>query len=144
MWDGRDDQVRVRFKENTATTYTLLLEGSHVGQEYGLDRDYYVVIDHRGIVRYRTPDGGSLGSRFDEASIRAAIETALDELALELAEAAEEEQGEITAVLGEQVLPGTFAWIINYPNPFNASTAIHFNLARARSVSLDVYDEQGQ
>lgn len=85
MYDGRADQVRIQFKENTGTTYPLLLEASLVGQEYGLGKDFYMVVDHRGIVRYRTPDGVGLGSRFNERSIRAAIEESLEDLAEEQA-----------------------------------------------------------
>ena len=83
MYDGRADQVRIQFKENTGTTYPLLLEASSVGQEYGLGRDFYMVIDHRGVVRYRTLDGVGLGSRFNESSIRTAIEESLEDLAEE-------------------------------------------------------------
>ena len=81
MYDGRADQVRIQFKENTGTTYPLLLEASSVGQEYGLGKDFYMVIDHRGVVRYRTSDGVGLGSRFNERSIRTAIEESLEDLA---------------------------------------------------------------
>ena len=136
MYDGRVDQVRIQFKENTGTTYPLLLEASSVGPLYGLGRDFYMVIDHRGIVRYRTTDGVGLGARFDEASIRAAIAEALDELA--------QEQAVATAVAEEEGVPDAFGWMINYPNPFNASTAIHFNLAQAKPVTLDIYDVRGQ
>ena len=47
---------------------------------YGLRRDFYMVVDHQGIVRYRTLDGVGLGSRFNEESIRTAIIEALDDL----------------------------------------------------------------
>ena len=83
MYDGRADQVRIQFKENTGTTYPLLLEASSIGQEHGLGKDFYMVIDHRGVVRYRTPDGVGLGSRFNESSIRTAIEESLEDLAEE-------------------------------------------------------------
>ena len=80
MYDGLASQVRIRFKASTGTTYPLLLEASPVGLEYGLRRDSYMVVDHQGIVRYRTLDGVGLGSRFNEESIRTAIIEALDDL----------------------------------------------------------------
>ncbi len=136
MYDGRADQVRIQFKENTETTYPLLLEASPIGPLYGLGRDFYMVIDHRGIVRYRTTDGVGLGSRFDGVSIRAAIVEALDELA--------QEQAASTSVVEEEAVPDAFGWIVNYPNPFNASTSVYFNIARAESVTLDIYDVRGR
>jgi len=42
------------------------------------------------------------------------------------------------------VVPTEFAMISNYPNPFNPSTTIRFNLTDASNVSLDVYNMLGQ
>jgi hypothetical protein len=174
VWDGRSTQVNANFKLGTSTTYPLLLDGSLVGRQYDLGRDYYVVIDHLGIVRYRTPDGGRLGTRLDDAAVRMAIAESLDDLDLALAveaqaaaetvaeaaaqaEAAEaaamaaeaaqaeaEMPADMTAVLGEEAVPGTSALIGNYPNPFNAGTAIRIQLAQAGPAILDVYDIQGR
>lgn len=159
VWDGRSTQVNANFKLGTSTTYPLLLDGSMVGRQYDLGRDYYVVIDHLGIVRYRTPDGGRLGTRLDDAAVRMAIAESLDDLDLALAveaqaaaeaaaEAAAQAEAEMpadmTAVLGEEAVPGTSALIGNYPNPFNAGTAIRIQLAQAGPAILDVYDIQGR
>ena len=155
VWDGRSTQVNANFKLGTSTTYPLLLDGSLVGRQYDLGRDYYVVVDHLGIVRYRTPDGGRLGTRLDDAAVRMAIAESLDDLDLALAveaqaaaEAAAQAEAEmpadVTAVLGEEAVPGTSALIGNYPNPFNAGTAIRIQLAQAGPAILDVYDIQGR
>lgn len=157
VWDGKPTQVNAHFKQGTGTTYPLLLDGSAVGRQYDMGRDYYVVIDHLGIVRYRTSDGGRLGARLDDAAVRAAIVESLDDLNLALAieaqaaEQAEAEaqdaaaaQADMTAVLGEESIPGTAALIGNYPNPFNAGTAIRFQLAHAGPAVLKVYDIQGR
>jgi hypothetical protein len=40
--------------------------------------------------------------------------------------------------------PSEFAVVGNYPNPFNPSTTIRFNLNEATNVSLDVYNMLGQ
>ena len=42
------------------------------------------------------------------------------------------------------VVPTQFAMVSNYPNPFNPSTTIRFNLTNASNVSLDVYNMLGQ
>ena len=53
--------------------------------------------------------------------------------------------GEWTAVLGEgEARPATFVLFGNYPNPFNASTLIHFALPISSTVTLKLYDSAGQ
>ncbi|MEE9554345.1 MAG: YCF48-related protein [candidate division Zixibacteria bacterium] len=44
----------------------------------------------------------------------------------------------------ESALPGEFALKGNYPNPFNASTTIRFELERETKVSLEIYDITGR
>ena len=45
---------------------------------------------------------------------------------------------------GEGVLPGAFALRGNYPNPFNPSTSIQFDLPEAATVTVDVFDLLGR
>ncbi len=53
--------------------------------------------------------------------------------------------GEYTSVEDDsEQIPNRFAMIGNYPNPFNASTVIEFNLAERGNVSLDIYNLSGQ
>lgn len=143
IWDARANQVDARFRQNAGTTYPLLLQGSSTACQYIMGRDRYIVIDHRGIVRYRTPATGRLGTSFDDMAIRSAITTSLDELKMALqadaqAAADMESGGDMTAV------PGSFALIGNYPNPFNANTEIRLQLAKAGPVALNIYDVQGR
>ena len=143
IWDARANQVDARFRQNTGTTYPLLLQGSSTASQYIMGRDRYIVIDHRGIVRYRTPATGRLGTSFDDMAIRSAITISLDELKMALqadaqAAADMESGGDMTAV------PGSFALIGNYPNPFNANTEIRLQLAKAGPVALNIYDVQGR
>jgi hypothetical protein len=42
------------------------------------------------------------------------------------------------------LLPRKFALLGNYPNPFNASTTVRFELSRAGMVELEVYNILGQ
>lgn len=41
-------------------------------------------------------------------------------------------------------VPNEFTMVSNYPNPFNPSTTIRFNLSEASNVTLDVYNMLGQ
>lgn len=44
----------------------------------------------------------------------------------------------------EQFLPKTFALHQNFPNPFNPTTTLHYDLPQADSVTLEVYDLAGK
>lgn len=108
-----------------------------MGNSYKLGRDYYVVVDHEGIVRYRS--NGSLGRRLDPPAIRASIEVAL--AALPIPEVEEEMQTDVREI--SMVLPEDFALEANYPNPFNAATTINFSLPTAGTASLRLYNSGG-
>ena len=50
----------------------------------------------------------------------------------------------VTAVLDDSVLPAAFSLSPNYPNPFNAGTAIRFGLPRPADIDLSVFNLAGQ
>ena len=107
---------------------------AHSGSWLGFNADYVCVLDQRLTVvvllnrDYEYPDNP-----------RIALQVAQSYLSV-----ADDEDGEMTAVLEAQSLPTSFGWLTNYPNPFNASTVIQFELAQADRVSLDIYDVQGR
>lgn len=44
----------------------------------------------------------------------------------------------------EEIVPGAFTLISNYPNPSNASTTIEFSLTKTENLTLSVYDLLGR
>ena len=142
--DGISQQVDLSFRQRTGTTYPLLLQASTVGTLYGFTQHNYAVIDHEGILRYRSM--GAVARRFNEQVIRQHIGRALDNLAATLAVGDKElEQLEATAGLEtSDGQPWNFELERNYPNPFNSGTVIPFSLSSETEVHLQVFDVLGR
>ena len=145
--DGISQQVDLSFRQRTGTTYPLLLQASTVGALYGFTQHNYAVIDHEGILRYRSV--GAVARRFNEQVIRQHIEEALYNLdaldAAILAGDKEREQLEATAGLEmSEGQPRNFELERNYPNPFNSGTVIPFSLSSETEVHLQVFDVLGR
>jgi peroxiredoxin len=75
VWDGPPSDVQRYFVDLTKTSYPVLLKGSHVGGQYGVDRGTYLVIDQEGTVRYVSP--GSTVDRFNDAAFAGVIRSLL-------------------------------------------------------------------
>lgn len=54
------------------------------------------------------------------------------------------EVNQYTSVDDEQIVPGNFYLSRNYPNPFNPSTTIRYEIANDGQISLIVYDVMGR
>ena len=52
--------------------------------------------------------------------------------------------GDLVALDEEVTLPGKFALHPNFPNPFNPTTMITYDLADASDVQLNIYDLMGR
>jgi hypothetical protein len=119
--DGISQQVDLSFRQRTGTTYPLLLQASTVGALYGFTQHNYAVIDHEGILRYRSV--GAVARRFNEQVIRQHIEEALDNLdAAILAGDKEREQLEATAGLEmSDGQPRNLSWRVITPIPLTAA-----------------------
>ncbi|MDE2735214.1 MAG: T9SS type A sorting domain-containing protein [Gemmatimonadota bacterium] len=142
--DGISRQVDLSFRQRTGTTYPLLLQASTVGALYGFTQHNYAVIDHEGILRYRSV--GAVARRFNEQVIRQHIERALNNLGAALVAGDKElEQLEATAELEmSDGQPRNFELERNYPNPFNSGTIIPFSLSSETEVHLQVFDILGR
>jgi hypothetical protein len=49
-----------------------------------------------------------------------------------------------TGITENEILPENIILLHNYPNPFNASTTISYNLAKQENVIIDIYDMLGR
>ena len=142
--DGISRQVDLSFRQRTGTTYPLLLQASTVGALYGFTQHNYAVIDHEGILRYRSV--GAVARRFNEQVIRQHIERALDNLGMVLL-AGDKEREQLAATAGPELSDGqprNFELEKNFPNPFNSGTVIPFSLSSATEVHLQVFDVLGR
>ncbi len=120
-WDGTKQFVE-NFRTSTTPSlnYPLLLNGSTTMQAYQLVHNYSTVIDQQGIIRYKA-------SGVNIQAIQQTIDGLLS-----------------TAIKNEPEIKKTFRLIGNYPNPFNPSTTIHFSLAKAQKIELQVFDSNGR
>ena len=142
--DGLSQQVDLSFRQRTGTTYPLLLQASAVGALYGFTQHNYAVIDHEGILRYRSV--GAVARRFNEQVIRQHIGWALDNLGSALL-AGDEELKRLEATAGLEVSDyqsRNFELERNYPNPFSSGTVIPFSLSSETEVHLQVFDVLGR
>jgi hypothetical protein len=78
---------------------------------------------------------GIAGSGANKGTVHAGSIFAIDDLSL---------SGTATAVTQQSTQPVAFALNQNFPNPFNPSTLIRYQLAGAGSVKLTVYDILGR
>ena len=142
--DGLSQQVDLSFRQRTGTTYPLLLQASIVGALYGFTQHNYAVIDHEGILRYRSM--GAVARRFNEEVIRQHIGWALDDSGATLV-VGDRELEQLDATAGLEVSDGqprNLELERNYPNPFNSSTVIPFSLSKETEVYLQIFDVLGR
>ncbi|UCE17147.1 MAG: hypothetical protein JSV84_09585 [Gemmatimonadota bacterium] len=77
LWNGSIQQVRSQYQQPYNITYPILINGSLLGETYGVSQDYYFIVDKGGIVQYRST--GGLGQRYDEDTVTDIIEGLLDD-----------------------------------------------------------------
>jgi len=49
-----------------------------------------------------------------------------------------------TSIAENEIMPENILLLTNYPNPFNASTTISYNLIKSTAVTIEIYDMLGR
>ena len=125
-WNGSLSQAQA-YVNSTGITYPLLTRAGKELNNYGITYDNYLVLDHQGIIRYSSADNGGLGQRYRINEITDTIRQYL-----------------LRTGLNSSEIPYDFNLSQNFPNPFNATTIIEYNLLTRGRVSLIVYDILGR
>lgn len=114
IWDGSVSLLNSLFINPTNSTYDFLPFGSGVGYLYGRGVSSFVVIGRDKVVKY-------VKAYYDEASLQAELDT-------------------LTSVEGEKpdVVPFDFKLYSNYPNPFNPTTTIEFEVKVREPADAEV------
>ena len=120
VWDGSETGVRY-FMEQTGITYPICMDASSIGSAYGVSNHYTVVVDQAGIIRYKT-------FGFDHSAVESVI------------------NGLLTTGIREpgEISPKEFRLYPGYPNPFNSTTRLTFDLPRSSSLVMTLFDLKGR
>lgn len=126
MWNGSVSQCN-SFISATGITYPMLrLAGSGgVGTDYSVSWDVGFVVDGDGVIVYRA-------NGFNLSAASAAVQAALNEL---------------SSPVGDLPSGGGFTLQAAYPNPFNPTTNIAFEIGDGvgrAAVQVDILDVRGR
>lgn len=122
QWNGSAFAVE-GFGDAGNTTFPLLTQGSAVGDDYGVDRQY-IIIDQEGIVRLVSSRHG-----FNATTHRSVINELLG--VMDMSETGAEQ-------------PNSFSLVRTWPNPFNGQLRARFELSEPASVGVSIYNLVGQ
>ncbi|MBN2011887.1 T9SS type A sorting domain-containing protein [candidate division KSB1 bacterium] len=135
VWNGSTTQMQNYVHgAGRNITYPIGIKGGTVGSQWGLDRSSYVIIDRAGMITYITPQSTNYTQRLTKHKTE--LVAKLDEL---IAETAVEPH--------ELPIPNGFRLQQNYPNPFQTSTVLRFDLglnANQQFTRLVIYDVLGR
>ena len=112
----------------------LLLNASQMASDYGQSYQTFAIIDHEGLIRFKT-------------TFLIPMDELRDEVLLALADIPpiEEETVETAVATSDQTsIPQAFSLAQNAPNPFNGETLIRFALPQPSQVELTIYNLLGQ
>ena len=136
-WDGTAEQVRTRWRLGKGVTMPLLLNASQMASDYGQSYQTFTIINHEGLIRFKTTFLIPMDELRDEVLLALADIPPIEEEVEEPVETAVETSDQ-TAV------PQAFSLAQNAPNPFNSNTVIRFALPQPSQVELAIYNLLGQ
>ena len=115
----------------------LLLNGAHMTIKYGQTYQTFAIIDHEGLIRFKTSFLIPMDELRDEVLLALADIPPIEEKVEEPVETAVEMSDQAS-------VPQAFALAQNAPNPFNSNTVIRFALPQPSQVELAIYNLLGQ
>lgn len=134
IWNGSNSQVQNYARgAGRNITFPLGLQASQVGNEYGLDRHSFVIVDAQGIIQYISPQSTPYTQRYErhKEEMMAKIEELIN----------------LTGVASRDNTPESFKLFQNSPNPFSETTKLSFELGadtQNQPIKLTVYDILGR
>ena len=137
MWDGTAEQVHTRWRLGKGVTMPLLLNASQMASDYGQSYQTFTIIDHEGLIRFKTTFLIPMDELRDEVVLALADIPPIEEEVVETVETAVETSDQAS-------VPQTFSLAQNAPNPFNGNTVIRFALPQPSQVELTIYNLLGQ
>ena len=137
MWDGTADQVHTRWRLGRGVTMPLLLNASYMASDYGQSYQTFTIIDHEGLIRFKTSSLIPMDELREEVVLALADLPPIEEEVVEVVETAVETSDQAS-------VPQAFTLAQNAPNPFNSNTVIRFALPQPSQVELTIYNLLGQ
>ena len=92
MWDGTEQQVYTRWRLGKGVTMPLLLNASQMASDYGQSYQTFTIIDHEGLIRFKTTSLIPMDELRDEVVLALADIPPLEEETEEAVEAVETEE----------------------------------------------------
>ena len=137
VWDGTAEQVHTRWRLGKGVTMPLLLNASQMASDYGQSYQTFAIIDHEGLIRFKTTSLIPIEELRDEVLLVLADIPPIEEEVVEVVETAVETSDQAS-------VPQAFSLAQNAPNPFNSNTVIRFALPQPSQVELTIYNLLGQ
>ena len=136
-WDGTAEQVHTRWRLGKGVTMPFLLNASQMASDYGQTYQTFAIIDHEGLIRFKTTSLIPMDELRDEVVLALADLPPIEEEVEEPVETAVETSDQAS-------VPQAFSLAQNAPNPFNSETVIRFALPQPSQVELAIYNLLGQ
>ena len=137
VWDGTAEQVHTRWRLGKGVTMPLLLNASRMASDYGQSYQTFAIIDHEGLIRFKSSYLIPMEDLRDEVLLALADIPTIEEEVEEPVETAVETSDQAS-------VPQAFSLAQNAPNPFNGETLIRFALPQSSQVELAIYNLLGQ